>query len=257
MKQLIILAVLALAVPAMAEDFFLYSNMQLTVGSLYNQGALHDTSRVFIASGGHVSGLNAWGFSAVDISGGSFHSLWSWDSSTVNMSSGDALGWYINANGQSTINMSSGYIHEAIYGWDSSLINISSGYVKNLNPRDSSTMNMSGGSASWSSAEDTSIANISGGSIERFYAVDSSIVNISGGSIESLHVSDTSTINIVGQNFQYGSDLILDGNRLLGTGVLSGQWSDGTPWEIDVVENYSPLQKNLWVSTGSGNAPRL
>jgi hypothetical protein len=64
-------------------------------------------------------------------------------------------------------------------------------------------------------------------------------VNISGGSIESLHARDTSTTNIFGQNFQYGNGLILDGNRVFGTGILSGEWLDGTPWAIDIMENYS------------------
>lgn len=127
----------------------------------------------------------------------------------------------------------------AIYGYGSSTINISDGYVNTPNPRNSSTMNMTGGSAYWFSAEDVSNTYISGGSIDQYYAVDSATVNISGGSINSLHARNTSTNNIFGQNFTYGSGLALDGNRILGTGTLSGEWLDGTPWTININENYS------------------
>lgn len=135
--------------------------------------------------------------------------------------------------------VSGAFIDYAIYGYGSSTINISGGYVNTPNPRDSSTMNMSGGSAYWFSAQNYSIVDISGGSIDEYYAVDSATVNISGGSIENLHAHDTSTNNIFGQNFHYGSGLTLDGNRVLGTGILSGEWLDGTLWTMDINENYS------------------
>jgi hypothetical protein len=184
-------------------DFILHGDEQLTVNSSYHRnGSLYDTSRVFIVSGGSIM-----------------------DS--------------INAYGHSTINISGGYVDYCLRGYDSSTINMSGGYVNTPAPNDSSTMNMSGGSAYWFSAEGSSTTNISGGSIDEFYAVGSPAVNISGGSIESLHARDTSTNNIFGQNFHYGSGLTLDGNRVLGTGILSGEWLDGTQWTMNISENYS------------------
>jgi hypothetical protein len=256
-KQALTILVFLVVTGSTRADFFLYSNNQLTVGSYHSQGDLHDTSSVFITSGGNVTNLNSWGFSTVNISGGSFGNLYAWDSSTVNMSSGGL--WYSllevsdsstanisdgsigsgNAYGHSTINISGGYVDYCIRGYGSSTINMFGGYVNTPAPNDSSIMNMFGGSAYWFSAEGSSTSNIFGGSIDEFYAVGSPTVNISGGSIESLHARDTSTTNIFGQNFQYSSGLILDGNRVFGTGILSGEWLDGTPWAIDIMENYS------------------
>lgn len=84
-----------------------------------------------------------------------------------------------------------------------------------------------------------STANMSGGSVGRISFFDYSIANITGGQIDYLHTSDFSTVTFYGRNFFCGSGLTLDGNRVLGTGILSGEWLDGTLWTMDINENYS------------------
>ena len=214
---------------------------QLTVDTYHFEGNLWGSSQASIVEGGGVGYLYAWDSSTVNMYGGGMANNLGqynfYDLSTMNMSGG-SVGW-MEAYDSSTINFTDGLIGHYLRGYGSSIINISGGYVDTPVPHDFSTMNMSGGSGYWFSAEGHSTTNFSGGSIDEFYAVDSPIVNISGGSIVNLHVRDTSTSIFFGQNFQYGDGLILDGNRLLGTGVLSGEWVDGTPWSINILENES------------------
>ena len=88
-------------------------------------------------------------------------------------------------------------------------------------------------------ASDSSTINVSGGSINStFYAYDSSTVNLSGGLIEtglSAHTSSVVTFNV--RDFRLGSGLTLDGERLLGTGILSGEWVDTTRWTMEISTN--------------------
>jgi len=39
------------------------------------------------------------------------------------------------------------------------------------------------------------------------------------------------------QDFVLGTGLSLDGDRVLGTGILSGKWFDGTPWTVTIGQN--------------------
>ena len=38
-------------------------------------------------------------------------------------------------------------------------------------------------------------------------------------------------------SFRPGGGLALDGTRVLGTGILSGEWFDGTRWTVNIAEN--------------------
>ena len=53
--------------------------------------------------------------------------------------------------------------------------------------------------------------------------------------LSALHFS-TVTLNV--HDFRLGVGLTLDGERLLGTGTLSGEWADSTPrWEMAIHNN--------------------
>jgi len=49
-----------------------------------------------------------------------------------------------------------------------------------------------------------------------------------------LLTHDTSITTFNGQDFHLGSGLSFDGDRVLGTGTLSGEWFNGTPWTVDI-----------------------
>jgi hypothetical protein len=84
---------------------------------------------------------------------------------------------------------------------------------------------------------DSSAVDVSGGSVYILNAYDFSTANISGGGVSYLYAYNSSTVIFHGQNFSASGGLHFDGNRVLGTGILSGKWMDGTPWEMSVVQN--------------------
>ena len=61
-------------------------------------------------------------------------------------------------------------------------------------------------------------------------------VDISGGILDwdYIHAYDTSTITFHGRDFGTMDGLVLEGDRVLGTGVLTGKWADGTPWATTI-----------------------
>jgi len=143
-----------------------------------------------------------------------------------------------------------------LYAWNTSTANISGGSVYRLDACDSSAVAISDGSMDYLNTWNTSTANISGGSVYRLdargysavdissgivgnilAAWDSSEVNISGGSMNYLYALDSSTVTFYSLNFLATDGLILDGQRVLGTGILGGKWFDGTPWSVSIITN--------------------
>jgi hypothetical protein len=104
---------------------------------------------------------------------------------------------------------------------------------------DYSILNMSSGNIGDLIARQHSTANISGGWTNHFYAEGQSTLNFSGGRFDMLDATYSSTTNFYGRNFQCGNGLSMDGNRILGTGKLSGEWLDGTQWSININNNWS------------------
>jgi len=85
---------------------------------------------------------------------------------------------------------------------------------------------------------DTSVMDCSAGSMPYVLsAFDSSTVNLSGGKLGVLNARETSTVTFSGEDFVVGERLSLEGQKLLGTGVLSGKWLDGTPWSVNILAN--------------------
>jgi hypothetical protein len=179
-------------------DFVLLNDEQLTVNSFHSRGTLFDRSRAFIVPGGYMSELNAYSYSVVDMSGGGVGGLYAFDSSTVNISGGNTSG---------------------------------------LSASNSSTVNISGGNMSSLSAYDFSNVNICGGYVGGLNACNSSAIDISGGQVDNLNALNSSTVTFYGQNFRVSGGLILDGERVLGLGTLSGEWMDGTRWGINIRSN--------------------
>jgi len=60
---------------------------------------------------------------------------------------------------------------------------------------------------------------------------------ISGGSVSNLSAYNSSTVTFYGQNFRVGVGLVFDGERVLGTGMLIGEWMDGTRWAVNITTN--------------------
>jgi hypothetical protein len=217
--------VAAILVGPLAEigraDFTLTGTQQLTVNTnLGGVGGLYDQSQATVVPGGYLD------------------TIWAYDDSTANVSGGTVHGGGTSNN--STLNVYSGLVNDDWWEWNNSTVNVSGGTVVALHPYDSSTANVSGGSVGIFMTNNTSIANVTGGSVTTYLAAyDSSTVNLSGGSINALYAYDASTVIFNATNFQLGQGLSLNGNQVLGTGILSGDWANGTAWTVDIMENDS------------------
>ena len=212
----------------------------------------YDSSTVDI-SGGSVGYIRAYETSTVDISGGSVHYLRPYNTSTVHISNG--LVSMIDTYDSSTVDISGGSVavDSSFYAYGT--VNISGGSVDNILYAYGTmnmfgngsvdylvaygTVNISGGSVNnILNAYGTSAVDISGGSVSsELGAYDNSTVDISGGSVDSIHALNSSTVTFIGRTFRFGEGLSLDGDRVLGTGFLSGEWYDGTRWTVNIAGN--------------------
>ncbi len=238
-------------------------NQELTINTNYgNQtGSLYDSSKVNLVSGGWVNVLALYDTSTTNISGGFVTGIWSYDHGVVNSSGGESQHFVVcnfstanfydgkagslGARQSGVVNVFGGEISEILSTSESGIINFYDGTVsRELLASDSSIVNLYDGVVAGDlDAFDTSIVNITGGYISGYIrAANSSTMNIYGGSLGSyLSVYDSGTVNIYGQNIQLGGGLSLDGNRVLGTGYLSGAWMDGTPWNTNVTYNTATI----------------
>jgi hypothetical protein len=228
-------------------DFILWNNEQYTVDMFHGQGILFDTSRASIVAGGGVEDLYACNFSTVDITGGDVGILNTYGFSVVDM-----LGGYVGhlyAWHSSSIDISSGSVYY-LCTWNSSAVDISGGSISGtLYAQDSSTVDISGGSVGYLNVCSSSTANISGGSIYDLTPCDSGTVDITGGLVQNLNACGFNVVvTLEGRNFSVSGGLTLYGDRVLGTGLLSGEWMDGTPWTMNIYQN-DPTA-TIWAVSG-------
>ncbi len=225
------------------------------------------SSRVEISEGS-VQELSSYHQSTVDIAGGSvdgfFHAL---GTSTVRISGGSVQ--WLSVRGSSTVDMSGGSVdymnvRNLRYGSEDR-ITITGGRVELL--QTNFTVNVIGDDhfsfagkiydlaeygvhAAEGTVEefglgsiyasDSSTVHISGGDVNRrIRASDSSNVDIVGGSVNSIDARDYSKVTLYAYNFSLSGELSwdTDGQKVLGTGRISGKWADGTSFEIDIDRN--------------------
>ena len=238
--HLFVAAILALLGPLAIEgrgNFILWNDESLTVNSSHSQGILYDTSRAFIVTGGSVNYLYANNSSGVNISGGGVSNLYAYNSSGVNINSGSVSS--LNAYNSSDVNITyRGSVGNHLSALDYSTVDISGGSLYRLSAYDSSGVNISGGTVTnCLYAYNSSGVNISGGGVSNLYAYNSSDVNISGGSLDYVYAYNSSVVTFYGQNFRVGGGLVFYGEQVLGTGILSGEWVDGTRWAVRITGN--------------------
>jgi len=199
-------------------DFVLIDDQWLTANLSHSQGTLYDRSHASIVSGGHV------------------YRLYAYDYSTVNMSSGSVS--YLNTYNSSTVDIFGGSVSDHLQAFDSSAVRVSGGIVNDLRSLNSGTVDIFGGSVSdHLQAFDSSAVRVSGGIVNDLRSCDSSTVDISGGSVSDLWALHSSVVTFHGRNFSVSDGLILYGDRVLGTGLLAGEWFDGTPWTVNILAN--------------------
>lgn len=188
-----------------------YNNSSINVlGGEVNTVATRNNSESYV-SGGYV-GVDTHDYSISNISGGVIRRFTQMNESTINISGGEIHSG--GTIGQGTVNISGGkFIGYSPDWYGAALFASGSGRMQ-----------------------------ISGGEIAQLWAVTESFVSISGGRIAEILVGrgwdqERSTVTFFGQNFVLGDGLWLEDDRLFGTGMLSGQWVNGTEWTTEIAHN--------------------
>lgn len=134
------------------------------------------------------------------------------------------------------------YVHN-----NNTVVDMWGGYVEDLITEDSSTVNIYGGQ----------ITGGDGYGLEKGIGVwFSSTVNVRGGEICAINTSQSGTLNLFGGDIEvltgngidgtiniYGTSLSITGNGgVYDGGIVSGAWSDGTVFSIDMYGAYSLIQ---------------
>ncbi len=212
------------------------SDVNVSGGNIY--WLRHYDNSTANVSNGSISFLYSYNTSTVNISGGNLVRPQSWNSSIMNISGG-TISNYLDSHDTCTTNVSGGTIRY-LRLYDTSTANISGGNVDTVQDFNSCTLEISGGSVGELQSWNSSIMNISGGTISNhLYAAETSTVNISGGNINELRVVDSSNVILNGYEFVLGTGLSWDGDsrKILGHGVLTGKWYDGTSWST-IIHRY-------------------
>jgi hypothetical protein len=227
----------------MAQTLELDGSNSLVLSSSYQQANLYDSSALTLASGGFLGRADVYNDSVLSVSGGIVSTNWvsfpqdvggihAYNTSTVNVSAGD--GGFVFANNNSVVNVTGGIVSSSRFDYG-------------LRGYDFSTLNISGGTITQVWLGDNSTANVTGGVFTpvgygtpgyyTFWAVQNSQANIYSGQLGYVAAANTATLRFFGTNFSASGGASLVGDRVVGTGVLSGSRSDGTPFSTVIVHN--------------------
>lgn len=211
-----------LAFPAQA-DFILNNIEHFDVVSHHDSGTLSDSSSATIFPGGDVNILSLFGGSSLEVMGGSISTLGLYETSSADIYSGfiDDFG----AANSSIVHFYGGGIGQCFHASQESKVYFSGGGTSYLSAGGSSTINVSGGFiGGW-------------GTYGGLFSDDTSTVHISGGEIDYLHALQSSITTFYGYDFELSGGLTLDGNEVLGTGILAGTWNNGATWEVQIYQH--------------------
>ena len=264
--------------PESVEKAYVYNNgrVEISRGKISTIDA-HDNSHVDI-SGGSVSGfvrimdIRLFAPERVNISGGTVNILslifriegneqFSFTGNPTDVAQHGILVRkgtvnsfelsYLYTTGNSHADISGGSIG-SIFAHDNSHVGISGGSVSDkyngLLLLDSSHADISGGSVNYLNANGNSTTTISGGEVSNCQPHDTGTVDITGGNVDLLRPHDSSTTILHGYDFHATGGLtlrefgIIEGipqYEVLGSGLLIGQWRDGTDWVTTIINQAS------------------
>ena len=232
--------VLFVVTPSVFADVYFYSDGVIEDGDVYSEDiGIYDTLPL------HTT---------VDMTGGWVQKrIYTHDQSTLNISGGSVDGW-VQSLGESTVNLSGGFVGEFITA-ESSIGNIIlDGEARRIVSTASSEINIWAGIHLGLQVKDSSETNIFGGEISDITRVyDFSTINITGGILSTLEIHSTATANLYGGELEvlqvvdddkadvvniYGYGLAkIPYGGLNGDGIVTGFWTDGTPFLINL---YNP-----------------
>ena len=235
--------VLVVVCNAQAGSFTLTGVEHLDVTSGYYEGTLYDSSTASVLTGGRVTHLKVYDTSSaailtssVPISSARVRDIYMYNNSSV----------VINDHSEQDRSGGGGEIYNvfSLYAADTSNVTITKGDINWLSAANSSEVIMSGGAVGGPmeaslNVHDEARLTLTGGYVVRLGAWDSSRIVIDGGAVGRMSAHHSSSITFHGTDFQVSGGLSLDGETVLGTGLLTGKWFDGTAFSMPI-SNHGP-----------------
>ena len=256
-RQILTASVLVLMIGEKGQgDYILTGTEHLDVTSSHSMGVQWDSSTVDVLGGGRIQDayvndeallqmlggrisnvLYTYDTSRVDISNGNLYTLRAHNNSSVEMAGGTLTG-RLHANNASHADISGGSVAN-LFAYGTSHVDMSGGDIAyRLWAEDSSTVGITGGTLGEIETYNGSSVDISGGRIRlRLETYDASNVDISGGKVGDVYAYESSSITFHGYDFRTTGGLTLQGETVLGRGLLSGKWFDGTPWAVTIEQH--------------------
>jgi len=241
-------------------DFVLSGSEHLEVNSSHGRGDLNDSSTVDLLLGGSISRVHVQDEALLRFLGGTVSQLYVEGSVEVfggcpgrylisHVYSGGVIDILSGVFGRRTTVTGAGVVN--IYGGtfpgssyetcvsigDSINVNVYGGiFERGVSVSDASEVVISGGTFSHRlSAGGTSSLDISDGTfLGELIVADTSTLSISGGDFPVLIVGGSSDVFFQGYDFGATDGLYLDGDKVLGSGTLTGKWEDGTSWAASI-----------------------
>jgi hypothetical protein len=227
--------VISALVGAARADFVLTGNQHLDVTQEHNMGILWDTSTADVLGAGNISTAYVNNMSRLrvmkDPGNIGWMSVYAYNTSGVEVSSGYVR--IVDSYDTSSVDISGGSVTH-VYANNTSSVHLSGGSVGNLYVYGDNSVDVSGGTISQLLAYNHCNVDFSDGKVSAVWAYDTSSVDLSGGDVFSLFALGTSATTFHGYDFTATSGLTVDGDEVLGTGVLAGRWLDGTAWTVSI-----------------------
>lgn len=196
---IVLMVIVSVAHADLSDPFILLGGSEVIPSGdtkSYTQGTLRGSSSVDVQSGGFVEDLYAEGDSSVTISGGSVNDLSAYGDSSVSISGGSVV---------------------SLTAYNSTEIQLSDGSAENLAAYGSCTVNISGGV----------VTDTLGG-------YGDSQIELTGGAITTLDAGGRTVITFYGSGWSASGGLNIMGDVVTGTGILSGDWPDGSDWSTHI-----------------------
>ena len=236
-RHILMAAALVLTVAGEARaNFILTGSDHLDVTSSHSTGELWNSSTADVKASGQINSAYVNDDALLAVSGGIVFNLYAYDTSNVAFSGGSIS--CLKSYNTSSVAISGGSA-SLLYAYNTSSAAISGGDVNGLYALMTCSVAISGGDGdSLYSYDGASSVVISGGTVSNM-TIDGS-VDISGGSVSDLEVYGTSSVvTFHGYDFVATGGLTIDGQTVLGTGLLAGKWFDGTSWMTSISHHVS------------------
>jgi len=240
-------ALLAVGWPAHVAraDFILLGNDHLDVTTSHTTGRMYDESTADVLTGGDVTSAYVYNLAVMFVRQGGFISEGIvYDDARVAVAGGSVS--TLRAHNAGTVELLDGNAANLIAD-NASSVAVSGGNVSiNLYVQDDCRVDLSGGSVARLDLYHHSHLEQLDGSVTALYVHDDCTARLSGGSVGALYAPGGYSITIHGYDFAAAAGLglveldVIDGvpqYEVIGTGVLSGRWQDGTTWSMAIPQH--------------------